>query len=127
VALFIMPLISLFGYSLFAAAPIFAYIRIAKILENSTDYSLQNTVRRALFLLTSREAKYKALQAVETFFWRTGDMISGLLVFAGIRLLQLSTVAMINIALVAAWILLATGIAREHRKLAAQRDELAAA
>jgi len=127
VALFIMPLISLFGYSLFAAAPIFAYIRIAKILENSTDYSLQNTVRRALFLLTSREAKYKALQAVETFFWRTGDMISGLLVFAGIRLLQLSTVAMVNIALVVVWILLATGIAREHRKLAAQRDELAAA
>jgi AAA family ATP:ADP antiporter len=119
-ALFIMPMISLFGYTLFAAAPIFAYIRIAKILENATDYSLQNTVRRALFLPTSREAKYKALQAVETFFWRAGDMISGVLVFAGIRLLQLGAVATINIGLVAVWLLLAWGIAREYRKMAAK-------
>lgn len=85
-------------------------------------------MRRALFLPTSREAKYKALQAVETFFWRTGDMISGLLVFAGIRLLQLSTIAMINIGLVVVWILLATGIPYEHSKLmAAQKSEMAAA
>jgi AAA family ATP:ADP antiporter len=59
-ALFILPIIALISYGLFSAAPILALIRIAKITENATDYSLQNTVRRALFLPTSREAKYKA-------------------------------------------------------------------
>ena len=76
-ALFVLPLIALGSYGLFAFAPVLAFIRMTKIAENATDYSLQNTVRRALFLPTSREAKYKALQAVETFFWRAGDMLSG--------------------------------------------------
>jgi len=39
-------------------------VRVGKILENSTDYSVQNTVRQALFLPTSREAKYKAKAAI---------------------------------------------------------------
>jgi hypothetical protein len=33
------------------------YIRFAKIVENTTNYSLQNTARYALFLPTSTEAK----------------------------------------------------------------------
>jgi AAA family ATP:ADP antiporter len=118
-ALFIMPALSLGGYSIFAALPALAIIRSVKITENSLDYSLQNTVRQALFLPTSRESKYKAKQAVETFFWRTGDMVSALLVFAGIRLLSVGTVSAMNAALVAIWLLLAVGIAREHKKLTA--------
>ena len=72
---------------------------MAKIAENATDYSLQNTLRRALFLPTSREAKYKALQAVETFFWRAGDMLSALAVLIFIRALQLplQAFAVVNI------------------------------
>ena len=75
-ALFVLPVLALGSYGLFAFAPVLAFIRLTKIAENATDYSLQNTVRRALFLPTSRDAKYKALQAVETFFWRAGDMLS---------------------------------------------------
>ena len=37
-------------------------VRIGKIAENSVDYSIQNTTRQALFLPTSRDAKYKAVQ-----------------------------------------------------------------
>lgn len=124
-ALFIMPAISFCGYAVLAAAPILAYIRVAKILENSTDYSLQNTVRHALFLPTSREAKYKAKQAVDTFFWRTGDMLSGMTVFVGAGLLGLGVrnFAVVNIGLVLLWLLFAAGIAREHRTLTATASQ----
>jgi AAA family ATP:ADP antiporter len=126
-ALFVMPLISLCGYTILAVAPVLAYIRLVKILENATDYSLQNTVRRALFLRTSREAKYKALQAVETFFWRTGDMLSALTVFVVTLLgLGIGEMAAFNILLVLVWLVLAAGIGREHRKLPAGPDERAA-
>jgi ATP:ADP antiporter, AAA family len=106
---------------------VLAYIRVVKILENATDYSLQNTVRRALFLRTSREAKYKALQAVETFFWRTGDLLSGLTVFV-VALLGLGVghLAAFNLGLVLVWLLLAAAIGREHRRLPAAPDEGAA-
>ena len=126
-ALFILPAISLMSYSLFAAAPVLALIRVAKITENATDYSLQNTVRRALFLPTSREAKYKALQAVETFFWRSGDMLSALTTFALVEVLSFGVrgYAAVNICVVAAWIALAVSLSRENRKLTERSQEAA--
>ena len=69
-ALFILPVLALINYSIIAVAPILAVVRIGKILENSTDYSIQNTLRQALFLPTSREAKYKSKAAIDTFFTR---------------------------------------------------------
>ena len=123
-ALFVMPVISLCGYTLLMAAPVLAYIRLVKILENATDYSLQNTTRRALFLRTSREAKYKALQAVETFFWRTGDMLSGVTVFLATAWgLGVGQLAGFNIVLVLVWLALAAAIGREHRLLPAAPEE----
>ena len=76
-------MIALGGYTLLSFAPILSFIRFAKIAENSTDYSIQNTARQALFLRTDREAKYKGKTAIDGFFWRTGDALSALIVFVG--------------------------------------------
>jgi AAA family ATP:ADP antiporter len=120
-ALFIMPLLALVNYSIFALFPVLALIRVAKITENAADYSLQNTLRRALFLPTSREAKYKALNAVETFFWRAGDMLSGLVTLIVVRTLGLGVreYAIVNIALVVAWLVIAAKLGKENQKLSA--------
>ena len=127
-ALFVLPLIALGSYGLFALAPVLALIRVAKVTENATDYSVQNTVRRALFLPTSREAKYKALQAVETFFWRAGDMLSALATFVIIQSLQLSvrSYAVFNIVVILFWLGLAAFLAREYRRRTGESERLAA-
>jgi len=127
-ALFILPVIALFGYGMLVALPVLSLIRLAKILENATDYSLQNTARRALFLPTSREAKYKALQAVETFFWRGGDMLSAVATFvvAGWLGLGVREFAAVNLALGLVWIVFAAGAARQNSKLMAHRPAEAA-
>jgi ATP:ADP antiporter, AAA family len=116
-ALFILPALALINYSIIAIAPILAVVRIGKILENSTDYSIQNTLRQALFLPTSREAKYKAKAAIDTFFTRGGDVLSAAFVGLG----QATTVSIpvfagLNVALTAGWLWVASQIAREHRK-----------
>jgi len=127
-ALFVMPLVSFTSYGIFAVAPLLSLIRLAKITENATDYSLQNTVRRALFLPTSREAKYKALQAIETFFWRAGDLLSSVVVLIVVRWLALSAhgFAFVNLALVAVWLFLAWNLSRENRRLTTQAESAAA-
>jgi AAA family ATP:ADP antiporter len=109
-------------------APVLAFIRITKIAENATDYSVQNTVRRALFLPTSRDAKYKALQTIETFFWRAGDMLSGITTFVLVQWLALSVrgFAVVNLAIVLVWLALAAGLARENRRLTAEAEPAAA-
>ena len=55
----------------------------AKVAENSTDYSLNNTVRNMLFLPCTHEQKFSAKQAIDSFFVRMGDVLSAVLVFLG--------------------------------------------
>jgi len=117
-ALFVLPCLALGSYGLVIALPILSIVRVAKILENGTDYSIQNTTRHALFLPTSREAKYKAQAAIETFFWRAGDVLAAVLVFVGARLaFGISNYATVNVVLVLVWVGLAAAIFLEHRKL----------
>ena len=117
-ALFFLPVIALGSYSLITLAPVLGYIRIAKVMENGTDYSLQSTTRQALFLPTSRDAKYKAKAAIDTFFVRFGDVLSACVVFVGTRfLLQTQTFAAINVAVVVVWLLLVAVIRREYAKV----------
>jgi AAA family ATP:ADP antiporter len=71
-----------------------------------------------LFLPTSREAKYKAKQAIDAFFLRTGDMLSAAVVFAGTTLaFTVRNYALLNVVVVVVWLVIAVAIAREHRKL----------
>jgi AAA family ATP:ADP antiporter len=116
-SLFILPVLAFVNYSIIAVVPLLAVIRIGKILENGTDYSIQNTVRQALFLPTSREAKYKAKAAIDAFGQRAGDVLQAGMVLGGTSIgLGAAAFAWINVALTAAWLGIAGQIAREHRK-----------
>ncbi len=117
-SMFVLPSISLVSYSVMAVAPVLSIVRVAKIFENATDYSIQNTVRQALFLPTSREAKYKAKAAIDTFFMRFGDMVQAGVVKAGSELgAGLAGFAWFNVTLTVLWLWIASLLAREQRKL----------
>ena len=124
VALLFLPVIAAGGYLLIAFYPILSAVRWAKTAENATDYSLNNTVRNVLFLPTTREQKYKAKQAIDTFFVRMGDLLSAGLVFVGTALLSFETkhFAFVNLGLVVVWIALAVAIGRMNRRLV-ENDE----
>jgi AAA family ATP:ADP antiporter len=127
-ALFILPVVALGSYSIMAILPVFGVVRFAKILENSTDYSIQNTTRHALFLPTSREAKYKAKQAIDSFFVRLGDMLQAGVVFVGTTLaFGLRQFAVVNVLFVFIALAVVAALYREHKKLtAAESAEQAA-
>jgi AAA family ATP:ADP antiporter len=118
-ALFVLPAVALVNYSIIVAAPVLAVVRVGKVLENSTDYSIQNTLRQALFLPTSREAKYKAKAAIDTFFTRTGDVLSASAVaFGQLVGLTVAAFATANVGLTIAWLGIAGLIVRERRRRA---------
>ena len=97
-------------------------MRSVKVLENSTDYSLQNTARQALFLPTTREEKYKAKAAIDTFFVRIGDVLSaGLVRLSREFSLTLQTLSVVNVSFTALWLLLVVGIGASYRALVAQQ------
>lgn len=116
-SLFILPSIALTGYSMVLIYPALHVVRLLKVLENSTDYSIQNTARQALFLPTSREAKYKAKAAIDTFCVRIGDVLLAGIVFAGTKLaLPISGFATISVFLTVLWIGVTVAIYREHKR-----------
>jgi len=118
-AMLFLPFIALGGYFFIGLGATFAVVKWTKVAENSTDYSLMNTVKQALFLITSREAKYKAKAAIDTFFVRTGDVLVALTIFIGTTFFSFSleSFARINVAASIIWIILSFLTIREHKRL----------
>src|SRR5918998_2461133 len=104
VGVMVLPVLAFAGYAVLSFVPVLALVRLVKIAENANHYSIQNTVRNVLFLPTSRDQKYKAKQAIDSFFWRAGDVLSAALVYTGITLLGFGTTgfARVNLILAAA-------------------------
>ena len=125
-SLYIHPSIAMVGYAVMAFVPSLAAMRWLKIADNSIDYSLGNTTKQALWLPTSREAKYKAKLAVDSFFVRMGDVIQAGLVWIGERLaLAVPAFAAVNLALVGLWFAVVVLLNRQLRaKAVAAGEEL---
>ncbi len=126
-ALLFQPTVSLVGYMLVAFSPMLSLIRLVKVGENSIDYSLQNTARQALYLVSSRVEKYVGKTTVDTLFVRLGDVLSACVVAAG-TLVAASTraFAVLNVVLVSGWVVLVFAVGREHARRTGEGEELVA-
>ena len=131
-ALFLYPVLVLASYTGMSLFPVLGVVMIGKIAENSLDYSVYNQVKQTLWLPTTREQKYVAKQAIDTFVVRGGDFIAGLLVAGGQLLIPIVTggniedprwttvftVANVGIALVFLGVVVL--MRREHKKRTAE-------
>ncbi len=119
VLLLAMPVVALVSYTAMAFVPILAIVKIMKITENSTDYSINNTARNVLWLPATAEQKYKGKPTIDSLFVRLGDGIAALTVLVGVQLLALSTRSffIFNVSLVFLWIVFAFVVIGEHRRL----------
>ncbi|HSQ68642.1 MAG TPA: hypothetical protein VLM41_01045 [Steroidobacteraceae bacterium] len=118
-AICLLPAITFGGWVFVAALPVLGVVRWVKTVENSTDYSLQSTLKQVMYLPTSRAEKYKAKQAIDTFFVRAGDVCSAVLVFAAIHLLALDVrgFAIATLLLCATWLGVSILLGRRFREL----------
>ncbi|HKT80670.1 MAG TPA: hypothetical protein VJP86_10660 [Vicinamibacterales bacterium] len=120
-ALFALPFVALGAYGMLAAGAGMTLARIAKTAENATDYSIMNVARQMLWLPTTREEKYKAKQAADTFIVRFGDVLAAGVVWVGTVWLGVGAqaFAFANVVLVCVWIGLSYLLLREYRRRAA--------
>jgi AAA family ATP:ADP antiporter len=129
-ALMFQPVIVAVGYGVLALAPliggfipIFSMIRRIKFAENGLDYSLMNTTRQALFLPVDRDSKYDGKTAIDTFFWRFGDLIQAVGIYVGLNLLGWHSheFAVLTFLLALAWIALAAVMGRDYSRMAQEK------
>ena len=116
-----LPVVALGGYGMAASGAGLAVLLYVKVAENGTDYSVMNTAKQMIWLPTSREEKYKAKQAIDTFFVRAGDMLAAGVVFVGTYLIPrgVAGFARLNVLLVLVAIGSAWLVLREYRRLTA--------
>ncbi len=124
-ALLVTPLAFAAGYLLVGIVPAFLLLQSVLIVQRSFDYSLLNTTRNALLLPMGRDAKYQAKTAIDTFFYRTGDLLATGSIVGATRLFddaRLQIVWLI-VALSLSMLLVAWLIGREY----ARREHVATA
>ena len=113
-----LPAIAMISYSVMAFLPILAVVKVLKIAENATDYSINNTSRHVLWLPLSSEMKYQGKPAIDTLYVRVGDGLAALTVLVGVQVLSLSTrqFFVFNVFLVFAWLCCTIMLIREYKK-----------
>ena len=120
----LLPVIALISYSFMALLPILFIVKISKIAENATDYSINNTARHVLWLPVSSAMKYQSKPAIDTLYVRVGDGLAAFTVLIGVQLLALSTrqFFIFNVTLVVAWLLFTVMLIGEYRKAAGESE-----
>ena len=124
VAFALTPLVVFLGYAALAVLPAIAWFRYFKIVDNSMDYSLQNTVRQMLWLPLSRQEKYEARAVIDPFGQRLGDLLQAGIIFVGLNWLALETKGFMMVAAVLAAFNLAIAllIIRRRSRLLAEEE-----
>lgn len=116
-ALLLLPVASALAFVAVAWSPALLVLAGAQALRRACDYAIARPAREVLFTVVSREAKYKAKNAIETVVYRGGDAASGWL-SSGLGALGIgfAGLAAIAIPLSAAWALLSLWLAREQER-----------
>lgn len=117
--LLVLPVIALMSYSVMALLPVLAIVKLMKIAENATDYSLNNTSRHVLWLPVSSAMKFRGKPAIDTLYVRLGDGLAAITVMVGVHLLMLSTQGffVFNVLLVLCWLVVGVLLVKEHRRV----------
>ncbi|MAQ18900.1 MAG: translocase [Sandaracinus sp.] len=120
-----LPILALGNYALLAFGMGFVVFRWMKTAENSSDYSLMNNAKAMLWLPTSREEKYSAKQAVDTFFVRLGDLTSAGIIYLGTEIWEFGKTgfAYVNVGVILVWLGVAWILVRAYKTRSAEHEE----
>lgn len=121
VLLTLVPVLMIFAFGALAIAATFPVLVAAMIARRVGEYAFVRVGREMLFTRVDAEAKYKAKNAIDTFVYRGGDLLSAWaqtgLVAAGSILLA----ALGGMAIAAAWAVTGLAIGRREDRAVAER------
>jgi ATP:ADP antiporter, AAA family len=111
----LLPLVSIVGFALLAANPVFMVIALFQVVRRGLAYGMTKPASDMLYSVVSREAKYKAKNFVETAVWRGGDVLSTWTI-RSLSGIGLTGVSLVCIPIAAVWGALALWIGRDYRR-----------
>jgi len=123
VALVLLPLTVVTGFVGLAITGTFTALILLEASYRAVQRGITRPARETLFTVVGREDKYKSKAVIDTFVYRTGDVVGawteGLLGRLGGGLVALSALV---VPLAAAWGVLALWLGREQIRMAAEQE-----
>ena len=115
----IIPILLAIGFTLLSISPLLAVLLVVQVIRRAGNYAVMRPAREMLYVVLSREEKYKAKNFIDTVVYRTGDAVSAW-VYAGMRSvgMSLSSIALIAVPLALVWAWIAFGLGRQQAKIA---------
>lgn len=111
----VLPLIFIGGFAALLANPTFAVLAAFQVLRRGLHYALDRPARELLFAILGPDEKYKSKPFIDTFVYRTGDMVGGwtplLLAWMGIA------TPVLALPVAAAWLACGGALGASHRRL----------
>lgn len=71
----VMPVLTLAGFGALLALPTFGMLAIFQVLRRGLHYAVDRPARETLFIPLGPEEKYKSKPFIDTFIYRTGDLL----------------------------------------------------
>ncbi len=115
----LLPITAAIGFFGLAILGSMTALIVFESLFRAVQRAVMRPARETLFTVLSREQKYKAKAVIDTFIYRSGDVIGaqteGLLAHLGLGLYALAGA---TVPLAAVWVALGVWLGREQRRLA---------
>lgn len=115
VSLAVLPIVSVIGFALLAANPVFIVIAALQVARRSMTFGLGKPTNDMLYTVVSPEEKYKAKNFTETALYRGGDLVGAWAVrmMAGIGL---SGISLVCIPIAAIWTAIAFWLGKDYKR-----------
>jgi len=119
VVLAMIPLLLAAGFLLLGISPLLSILLLVQVIRRAGNYALMRPAREMLYVVLSREEKYRAKNVIDTVVYRFGDAVSAW-VYTAMRSLGLglSSIALIAVPLALFWAWVAFGLGRKQEELA---------
>jgi AAA family ATP:ADP antiporter len=117
----LIPLLLSLGFLALAFLPVLSVLIAVQVIRRAGNYAIMRPSREMLYVVVSREEKYKAKNFIDTVVYRGGDALSSWL-YAGMRSLglSLSAIAWVALPLSLLWAWIAFQLGRKQAVIAMQ-------
>jgi len=117
-----LPLLTLAGFTALAVSPTASVLVLVMVGRRAGDFALIRPARELLFTVLPREEKYAAKNFVDTFVYRSGDVV-GAFADRGLGAIGATGAALAGlfVPVALAWALLSGWLGRRQASLAARR------
>jgi AAA family ATP:ADP antiporter len=124
----LIPLLLVAGFLALWLVPGLAVIAIVQVVRRAGDYAIMRPGREMLYVVLTREEKYKAKNFIDTVVYRGGDAASAW-VYAGLKGIGLSAagICLLAVPLTVVWAWICHRLGRRQEQMAAGRASPTAA